>query len=244
MNSLTRFTAAAQKYSLYRPGYPDSLFHFLHHECPPLSSSVVELGGGTGIFTRRLLQDYKRVIAVEPNAAMAALATGIPMVCGTAEHTGLPADLNCDLVVAAQAGHWFDWTKAMREMRRISKPQGFCAMIWNDRRPVGFNVELERVLRERSETYGNMPRPGSTIELLKELVPHGKEVVFMNEQRELELEEVLGRMWSVSYVVHGVRDRKAFDGDLAKAFEKCKNPQSGKVAMAYDTRVFCWRFLE
>jgi ubiquinone/menaquinone biosynthesis C-methylase UbiE len=86
---------------------------------------VADVGPGTGIFTRLLLETGARVIGIEPNGPMRAAAErrilGEPRFeskNGRAEATGL-ADASVDLVTAAQAFHWFEPSAARAEFVRI-----------------------------------------------------------------------------------------------------------------------------
>jgi SAM-dependent methyltransferase len=97
---------------------------------------VVELGAGTGKLTRSLVALRHRVVAVEPlpemlqhlrGAAPAALALE-----GSAE--AVPAgDASADVVVCAQAFHWFEHGAALREIARVLRPGGRLALVWNTR---------------------------------------------------------------------------------------------------------------
>jgi len=76
---------------------------------------------------------------VEPNSPMRAAAEeslkdwpNFRSVDGTAEATTL-ADVSVDFVTAAQAFHWFNADLAANEFRRILKPGGVVALIWNER---------------------------------------------------------------------------------------------------------------
>jgi SAM-dependent methyltransferase len=78
------------------------------------------------------------VFAVEPNAAMRAMAEAdlasdpkFHSVDGSGEQTTL-ADRSVDLVTAAQSFHWLNPEAALREFRRILKSNGFYALIWNE----------------------------------------------------------------------------------------------------------------
>jgi SAM-dependent methyltransferase len=102
----------------------------------PLQSgrTVVDLGAGTGKFTRLLALTGAHVLAVEPVAEMrsrlAELLPGVTVTAGTAEATGLP-DGCADAVVAAQSWHWFQEADALTEVERLLRPGGALALVWN-----------------------------------------------------------------------------------------------------------------
>jgi SAM-dependent methyltransferase len=96
--------------------------------------TVVDLGAGTGKFTRLLALTGAEVIAVEPVREMrerlAELLPGVAVTDGTAEDTGL-ADGSADAVVAAQSWHWFDAAGALAEVERLLRPGGALALVWS-----------------------------------------------------------------------------------------------------------------
>jgi SAM-dependent methyltransferase len=91
---------------------------------------VVDLGAGTGILTRQLVDLGHDVIAVEPDAGMRARHGSA--VEGSAERIPL-ADGAVDAVVAGQAYHWFSHDVAHREIARVLRPGGVFAPVWNIR---------------------------------------------------------------------------------------------------------------
>jgi SAM-dependent methyltransferase len=96
--------------------------------------SVVDLGAGTGKFTRLLALTGAEVTAVEPvremRTRLAELLPGVVVTGGTAEATGLP-DGCADAVVAAQSWHWFQEEHALAEVERLLRPGGALALVWN-----------------------------------------------------------------------------------------------------------------
>ena len=105
------FQLAAESYERGRPGYPDAaVAHLVDVLGLTAGSRVVELGAGTGKFTKRLLDTGAEIVAVEPVEAMRGklqeLLPSVHVVDGTAEAVPLP-DANAVAVVAAQAFHWF-----------------------------------------------------------------------------------------------------------------------------------------
>ena len=159
----TRFTDRVDDYVRYRPGYPREVIDLLVRECGLGPATVVaDLGSGTGILSKLLLESGARVLGVEPNAAMRAAAErdlhGLPRfqtVDGSAEATGIDPS-SVDLVTAAQAFHWFEPTRARAELTRILRSPGFVALIWNNRAPTPFNVEYEAMLDRFAPDYAGV----------------------------------------------------------------------------------------
>ena len=131
------FGKGAADYEKGRPSYPPEAVAALVEELGLRSgTTVVDLGAGTGKFTRLLLPSGARVVAVEPVASMreqfAAAVPEADVVDGTAEALPL-ADGDADAVVVAQAAHWFDLDVALAEIARVLRPGGGLALLWNER---------------------------------------------------------------------------------------------------------------
>jgi SAM-dependent methyltransferase len=129
------YKTAADTYVKGRPDYPPQVSEWLsatlgldHH------NTVIDLGAGTGKFTGRLVATGAQVIAVEPVAQMLEkLSDAWPQVLavqGTATDLPLP-DASVDVVVCAQAFHWFASADALTEIARVLKPGGKLGLIWN-----------------------------------------------------------------------------------------------------------------
>ena len=131
------FDRGAGDYEKGRPGYPPGVAATLARECSvDERTRAVDVGAGTGKFTRELFRLTPHVTAVEPVAAMRAVYAGNfpgePVVEGTAED--LPVgDGEADLVTVAQAFHWFDHGPALDELARVLRPGGWLALVWNTR---------------------------------------------------------------------------------------------------------------
>jgi ubiquinone/menaquinone biosynthesis C-methylase UbiE len=140
--SFERFQGVADRYALYRPHYPAGLLHGLRDailgDSAPRSGIVIDVGCGTGIFTRQLaavLRPDIQIVGVEPAAAMRAKAaedtqgvSRLRYVEGTAEH--LPFDgETARAVVTATAAHWFDRPLFYAECRRVLNPVGVLAIV-------------------------------------------------------------------------------------------------------------------
>jgi SAM-dependent methyltransferase len=156
-----RFSNRVDDYVRYRPGYPAGLFTMLAAEGHlDAASLVVDVGSGTGILTRGLLDSLEaRVIGVEPNAAMREAARDalgphprFASVDASAEATGLPA-VSADLVIAAQAFHWFEPLRTRAEFVRILRPGGLVALVWNQRRDSPLNRDYVEMLERLAPEY-------------------------------------------------------------------------------------------
>lgn len=131
----TGYAVGADTYVKGRPEYPPELLSWLREVAGVgASTTVVDLGAGTGKFTRLLVATGATVLAVEPVAQMLerleADLPGVTGMQGTATSIPLP-DASADVVVCAQAFHWFASREALDEIVRVLKPGGRLALVWN-----------------------------------------------------------------------------------------------------------------
>jgi len=142
----TGFNTANELYDRARPSYqPLALSHIRSavKTAPPIN--VVEIGAGTGIFTRAFIAHpewasaFKELKAIEPSEGMREVFSKtvsdeqgrVSIAEGTFQETHIE-DGWADLVVVAQAFHWCpDFGRASEEFGRILKPGGVLALIWN-----------------------------------------------------------------------------------------------------------------
>ncbi|MBI2212471.1 MAG: methyltransferase domain-containing protein [Acidobacteria bacterium] len=244
-----RFSDRVDDYVRYRPGYPPQVVALLR-ELTGLAPGwrVADIGSGTGISTAVFLDGGHEVFAVEPNdemreAAEARLGTraGFHSVAGTAEATGL-ASGSIDLVVAAQAFHWFDRDAARSEMERILRPEGWVALIWNVRQTEtsDFLRELEALLLDYSIDYARVRHENVTDEVVRTFLPrdYGKRTV--EHAQDFDLDGLRGRIASASYVpAPGHPAHGPLFAELEQLFERRQN--DGRVRIAYDAVVHAGR---
>ncbi|HYJ89857.1 MAG TPA: class I SAM-dependent methyltransferase, partial [Pyrinomonadaceae bacterium] len=138
LNTVERFSNRVANYVKYRPGYPAEVLQLFRDKMNLTKASVMaDIGTGPGISARMFVENGNIVYGVEPNDAMRAAAEEIfrkfpnfHSVNGDSENTTLP-DASLDFVIAAQAFHWFKPEPTRDEFRRILKPGGYVALIWN-----------------------------------------------------------------------------------------------------------------
>ncbi|MYS19983.1 Methyltransferase domain-containing protein [Streptomyces sp. DvalAA-14] len=127
------FGAAAQDYDRYRIGPPaHALDWLLPADCP----SVLDLGAGTGLLTRRLAERVGDLVAVEPDPRMRQVLAGAcpraTVLDGTAEHIPLP-DARVAAVTVSAAWHWMDPAAALPEIARVLRPGGTLGILYTRR---------------------------------------------------------------------------------------------------------------
>lgn len=124
------FSGHATLYAAARQTYPDVLID----ELAALSAGRAQawdVGTGNGQLARALATRFTRVYASDASAEQIAAAepsANVTFMVEPAEHCGLP-DSSCDLVVAAQAMHWFDLDRFYAEATRVLRPGGLLAAV-------------------------------------------------------------------------------------------------------------------
>ncbi|WP_341924567.1 methyltransferase domain-containing protein [Nocardioides psychrotolerans] len=127
------FGGVADVYDRGRPSYTRDAVAWAT-SAEPLT--VLELGAGTGKLTEQLVALGHDVHATDPDAAMLDLLRArLPEVrTSVTAAEDIPAsDRSYDVVVAAQAFHWFDHERALPEIARVLKPGGHLAVVFNAR---------------------------------------------------------------------------------------------------------------
>lgn len=245
-----RFSERVQHYIVSRPSYPAAsidalaLFAGLSE-----GATVADIGSGTGIFTKLLLDRGYTVYGVEPNMAMRRAAeqllceeTAFQSVAGRAEQTGLP-DASCDCVTAAQAFHWFDSARAREEIYRILRPGGSIALVWNQRHfdTTPFLRAYEGFLHEWGTDYDKVSESYENPESIAALYEGAEWRVytFPNAQH-FDYHGLCSRVLSCSYVPGCDDPRRApMLAALRRLF--LEFAEEGQVSFEYDTNIYIGR---
>jgi len=240
LSPTTRFADRASDYALFRPSYPRAALDAALADMPEGSALLAaDIGAGTGISSRLFADRGVKVFAVEPNAAMRASAEphpGVTFVEGTAEDTGLRQG-SVDLVICAQAFHWFRPKDALAEFRRIVKPGGRMVFLVNERdheEPTmrAYNAAM-KAAAERELSEGMR---GSVDEALRDAGLATPAVSFPNGQ-VLSRDGLVGRARSASYVPKEGQRYDQLLRDL-EALWTAHRDEDGFVTLAH--RTFVW----
>lgn len=245
-DTVTRFSNRVANYVKYRPGYPTEVLELFKNEMGLTKDSVLaDMGSGTGLSTRPFLENGNTVYGVEPNAAMREAAEeylkDFPNFIshdGTAEGTKLEND-SVDFVVAAQAFHWFDPETTRTEFKRILKPGGYIALIWNERQldTTEFLRGYEKLLLKYASDYGNVRHENIDQEKLGGFFETTfNHATFPNFQ-EFDFAGVRGRVLSSSYMpAEDHPTFPAFEKELKELF--AKHSENDKIKVFYDTNIY------
>lgn len=246
VKTASRFDDRVENYVAYRPGYPAGVVEFLRGELGLTTEAVIaDVGSGTGILSELFLKNGNTVVGVEPNDRMRAAAEQLlqsyPLFCsvkGTAEATTLE-DRSVGLVTAGQAFHWFDAGRARVEFRRILKPGGWTALVWNMRRTEAteFLRDYERLLREFGTDYAQVNCEQVSEDRIAQFFAGTFGEKSFDNFQSLDFGSLRGRLLSSSYVpLAGDARHEPMLAALQSLFDA--HARDGRVRIEYDTRVY------
>jgi len=242
-----RFSGRVDNYIKYRPTYPNKVLDYLKDKCNlSLASVIADVGAGTGIFTKLLLDKGYIVFAVEPNEAMRSAAveqlsgyTNFISINGTAGNTGLPTH-STDLIVCAQAFHWFSNEETRVEFSRILAKDGKVALIWNNRLvdKDEFSKAYDALLKNESVDYNKVNHQNISAIDFKAFFKDG---VYSTKRipnaQVFDEGGLIGRAFSSSYVPSQDSDEgRKFLKLLKEVFNKYN--QDGHVTFHYQTEIY------
>src|SRR5262245_47006029 len=240
---LGRFSGCAGHYARHRPAWPDeAVMHVIDRAALGPGSLLVDVGSGTGLSSRLFASRGLPVIGIEPNDDMRARAEAEPGLApfpppscraGRAEATGLP-DGVADLVLAAQAFHWFDADRALAEFHRVLKPGGWVAVLQYERDgrepfTAAYGAALSAV-PDAARIEASRRVAALAVARCPLLVDHERRL-FAHAQ-ELDRDGLKGRALSVSYLPRDEAALSAFTAELDALFDRFQ--QGGQVTMAYE----------
>ncbi|KAF9065607.1 S-adenosyl-L-methionine-dependent methyltransferase [Rhodocollybia butyracea] len=247
-------------YDRARPSYQSSVLAHIRQSIPTERSSpfnIVEIGAGTGIFTRALLahpdwsSSIAEIRAVEPSAGMRAqfektvlqnaneIKSKISIKEGSFTDTGIEEGW-ADMIVIAQAYHWADpaYDAASVEFGRILKPSGIVVYLWNLEDPDAaawagspqYRLELWRATFDATKS----PRYPTLFEQPSEDV--------FEWTIPTTVDAIVERVRSKSYIAVMEREKKEeFEKLIGEADKKWIDQDAGLFEYPYKTRVIVAR---
>ncbi|KAK4047244.1 trans-aconitate methyltransferase 1 [Microbotryomycetes sp. JL201] len=142
MATFSKSSFDAVRYAASRPSYPPALYdhvtsYALGQTSSTQSRTLLDLGCGPGLSTFPFASYFDKLIGIDPSLNMVKAASDMARArsdqfeCevrfeqGSSEDlSGVVEDHSVDLVVAAQAAHWFDPARVYAEVARVLKPGG------------------------------------------------------------------------------------------------------------------------
>jgi SAM-dependent methyltransferase len=119
------FSGHAADYAKFRPSYPPELFDYLAF-ISPQRMVAWDCATGNGQAATGLAQHFAKVIATDASARQIESAQPHPSISYRvvpAEASGIDPD-SVDLILVAQALHWFDLDRFFMEAKRVAKENG------------------------------------------------------------------------------------------------------------------------
>ena len=249
-DSKTRFSSRVEAYIAARPRYPQNVVSHLARMIGLTPQwQVVDVGSGTGISTELFLQNGNPVTAVEPNADMRQAAERLlahypkfKSANASAEATTLP-DASADLIIAAQAFHWFDIPATREEFARLLRPAGWTLLLWNARRLGGspFFDAYEKLVLEYGTDYGTIRHENIGDKQLSDFFgPSGYQTAKLPNHQHLDFTGLRLRLLSSSYIPQqGDARYEPMIVQLQQIFDRYNT--AGQVTIEYTTQLFYGR---
>lgn len=136
------FSSDADKYARFRPTYPPDFFDYLN-SLLPVKQYAWDCGTGNGQVAHELTKTFERVFATDISQSQIANAIqteNISYSIQPAEKTDFP-DRMFDLIIVAQAIHWFDFDKFYAEVKRTSKENALICIIGYGRIEISSKID-------------------------------------------------------------------------------------------------------
>jgi SAM-dependent methyltransferase len=249
MKPTERFSDRVDDYRRYRPGYPVAVIDLIREASGiKAPASIADIGSGTGVLTKMLLEAGFEVAAVEPNASMRLAAEEdlrhfdrFHSVAATAEQTGL-AGASLDVITVAQAFHWFVPGATAREFKRLLRPNGWVFIIGNHRQKHAspFDSDYEELFKTLGDSHRAVEHRDQAIgahHRLNFFSADSLHIVQFDNPHTMDWAALCGRFFSSSYAParQDPRRQQCLLG-LEKIFQK--HAANGQVIMDQKTEVY------
>jgi SAM-dependent methyltransferase len=236
------FGSIAEDYDGLRPQAPQEAVDWL---VPSGCEIAVDVGAGTGLFTRRLIGRAGQVIAVEPDERMRDVLTArspdVRALEGRGESIPLP-DASADAVFVSSAWHWMDRELTVPEIGRVLRNGGRLGLIWTsrdrevdwvrdlDRLPRGDSVDAQLSDRFRQRLYFDLPEPQIFGNIEREI---------FRFERTMTLDDVVAMLGTYSRAIIASADDRGQALTDARAALQERFPGVDEINIPM--RAWCWR---
>lgn len=239
----TSFGSIAEDYDALRPQAPQQAVDWL---MPPDCEVAVDVGAGTGLFTRTLVGRAAQVIAVEPDARMRAVladrSPGVRVVEGSGESIPLP-DRAADAVFVSAAWHWMDPERAVPEIGRVLRDGGRFGLIWTSRdRDVDWIRDLDLLPGQEvpeAESPDRFRRVHENVALPDPQIFHQVSREAFTFVRRMPVDDVVAMLGTYSRVIVASAEDRARRLDNARAVLRERFPGADAIDVPMQSR--CWR---
>lgn len=232
------FESIGDDYDRYRPGFPDEAATVV---VPAAVDAALDLGAGTGKFTRLLVARARRTYAVEPSERMldvlrSTLPGVVEALVGTAERIPL-VDASVQVVTVAQAFHWFDRGPACAEISRVLVPGGTLGLLWNRADPeCAWDRDCHRIAH---------PAADASTDSADEELP-GFELVLRTQLRWTEpiSRELYLRRWTTvsSVLIADESTRTRMQGDMETVLDESEQTRERDLFdLPHVTEIYVYR---
>ena len=236
------FGSIAEDYDGLRPQAPQQAVDWL---VPPGCEVAVDVGAGTGLFTRALVDRAAQVIAVEPDARMRTVLTarspGVRVVEGRGESIPLP-DASADAVFVSSAWHWMDGERATPEIGRVLRDGGRFGLIWTSRdREVDWVRNLDRLPGQDTSDAESADRIRRRLDVVLPDPPIFHDIARETFRfvRTMTVEDVVAMIGTYSRVIVASPDDHTRRLAQARADLAARFP--GADTIEVPMRAWCWR---
>jgi SAM-dependent methyltransferase len=237
------FGSIAEDYDGLRPQAPQQAVDWL---VPSNCEVAVDVGAGTGLFTRTLVDRATQVVAVEPDPRMRSVlaerSPGVRAVEGSGESIPLP-DVAADAVFVSSAWHWMDPERAVPEIGRVLRDGGRFGLLWTSRdRDVDWVRNLERLPGEdlpEAESLDRFRRRHQNVVLPEPQIFHNIARETFGFVRTMHVDDVVAMLATYSRVIIASPDDRAQRLAHGRAVLAERFPGAETIDIPMQCR--CWR---
>lgn len=243
------FYNKANEYAIGRPTYPEEVIKRIKELGIGKQSVIADVGAGTGLLTHMLNKLGCRILAVEPNVEMLNVCKEYCSNITTIEYINAPAEStqlkenSIDIIIIAQAFHWFDKELSKVEFKRILKKMGtLFSYGTNMQINSEFSIEYINIIRKNKiKTIASITNFDPDKEKF-DFLGQDYEKIYYDNWQSLSEEGVIGNALSLSYTP------SKLDSNYDEFVQKLKNlfskfQEEEKVTLHYKTEMCIGRFL-